>query len=36
MEQTYAEVRDSLPEFDATNVIIPFTHDWGQCMNFDW
>lgn len=36
LERTWEFSRDTLDGFDASKVIIPFTHDFGQCLAFEW
>lgn len=36
MYRTYNYSRDHNPYFDPNRVIIPFTHDWGSCLAFEW
>ncbi|KAF8307239.1 hypothetical protein DL93DRAFT_2177708 [Clavulina sp. PMI_390] len=36
IDHTYQWVRQNVEQFDESKVIIPFTHDWGQCLAFDW
>lgn len=34
--RSYNYSRDNNPYFDPYRVVIPFTHDWGACMAFEW
>ncbi|KAG8863958.1 hypothetical protein FRB96_006831 [Tulasnella sp. 330] len=36
LPRTYEFNIVNTPHFDPQRVIIPFTHDWGLCMAFDW
>ncbi|KAF8307213.1 hypothetical protein DL93DRAFT_2232275 [Clavulina sp. PMI_390] len=36
IDNTYQWVRENVEGFDESKVIIPFTHDWGICLAFDW
>lgn len=36
IDHTYNYTRDHVEGFDVNNVIIPFTVDWAQCLNFRW
>lgn len=36
LERTWEYNRDAFDGFDASKVIIPFTHDFGQCLAFEW
>ncbi|KAF8307625.1 hypothetical protein DL93DRAFT_2171636 [Clavulina sp. PMI_390] len=36
IKDTYQWVRENVEGFDESKVIIPFTQDWGQCLDFAW
>ncbi|KAF8338835.1 uncharacterized protein EI90DRAFT_2908502 [Cantharellus anzutake] len=36
IDQRYQHALKTVAGFDASKVIIPFTHDWGSCMHFQW
>ncbi len=35
-EENYNYALATVEGFDASKAIIPVTHDWGQCMHFEW
>ena len=36
IDATYNHARENTPGFDPSRVIVPFTHDWGPCLAFEW
>ncbi|KAG8872690.1 hypothetical protein FRB97_007421 [Tulasnella sp. 331] len=36
MIETYDYLRNTAPNFNPNHVIIPFAHDWGGCLDFEW